>query len=116
MPLSRVLLSWPFDPRKHHRFVVLGLNGATEIGDLAVGDIIAPAFQDAGRAIFHEDRVAAVGVLDEFVLVGRGYGHDEAIDVGHGILLWIAGACGCRVHLFTTTNGLAAVRHARNPR
>src|SRR4249919_1771539 len=82
----------PLDPRKHHRFVVLGLDGAAEVGDLAVGDIIAPALQDAGRAIFHEDRIAAIGVLDEFVLVGRGYGHHEAIDVGHGVLLWV-GRC-----------------------
>jgi hypothetical protein len=32
----------PFDPRKRHRFLGRGLDRATEIGDFAVGDIVAP--------------------------------------------------------------------------
>jgi hypothetical protein len=33
----------PLDPRKGHRFLGRGLDRAAEVGDLAVGDVVAPA-------------------------------------------------------------------------
>jgi hypothetical protein len=44
----------PFDPRKGHRFLGRGLDRATEIGDFAVGDIVAPSLDHTDRAQLDE--------------------------------------------------------------
>jgi hypothetical protein len=58
MAPSRVALSCPFDPRKRHRFLGRGLDRATEIGDFAVGDIVAPS-------LAVQSRVAAIRRMGE---------------------------------------------------
>src|SRR5690606_7437473 len=88
----------PLDPREHDRLVFLALHGAAEVGLLAVGHVVAPALDHAGGAVLDEHRVAGVGVVDELLLVGGGYGDDESIDVGHGgsPVRWVPGYDGRR--------------------
>src|SRR3954467_10277609 len=46
------LLRRPFDPGIDDSFVVRRLHRPLVVGDLAVGDVIAPGFDDAGGAEF----------------------------------------------------------------
>jgi hypothetical protein len=46
------LLRRPFDPAEDDRLAVFRFDRAPKVGDLAVRDVIAPAFDDAQRAIF----------------------------------------------------------------
>src|SRR5580693_919508 len=80
--VSRCLVR-PLDPRKHHHLIILGLHGTAKIGQLAVFDIIAPALEDALRAILDEYRIALLGMIDESLLVSLGHCNHEAVDVAH---------------------------------
>src|SRR5690554_1136860 len=50
------LLRGPFHPREDDGLAVLRLHRAPEIGDLAVGYVVAPAIDHAGGAAFLHDR------------------------------------------------------------
>jgi dihydrofolate reductase len=77
------LLVRPLDPGEDDRLVGFGLNGLAEIGDLAVGHVVAPALDHARGAEVDEHAVALPGVVDELLLVrGRDRDH-EPVDVAH---------------------------------
>src|SRR3546814_10404365 len=70
-----------FDPAVDDRFAIFLVRGAGIVGDLAVGDIVAPRLDDARRAIVAEHfgcllRQRAIGFLIAF-----GDGHDLTVDI-----------------------------------
>ncbi len=73
----------PFDPAEDDRLVVLRLDRAVEVGGVALGHIVAPAFHDARGTEVDEHVVAGAGVGDEFVFVSSGHREDEAVEIGH---------------------------------
>src|SRR5690242_10624710 len=54
------LLRGPDEPGEDDPFALLRVDGAVEIGDLAVRHVVAPAFDQALRAMFEEE-LAALG-------------------------------------------------------
>ena len=80
--VSRCLVR-PLDPREHHHFVILCLHSTAKVGQLAIFDVIAPALEDALRAVLDEYRIALLGVIDELLLVRLGHCNHEAVAVTH---------------------------------
>src|SRR5688572_11400637 len=74
----------PFDEREHHVLAVLGLHGAPEVRDLTVGHVVAPGFDDAGRAIFLEHLCGLGSHLPIGLLVALGHRHHETVGVTRG--------------------------------
>ncbi len=76
-----------FDPGADDYLPGLCFHGALEVGDFAVGHIIAPCLNDAGSAELLEQWRSIGRVLDVCRLVGGGHCGDKPFDIGHGTLL-----------------------------
>src|SRR3546814_4209078 len=74
-------LARPFDPTEHGGFAGFGKNRAFIVGDLAVGNIVAPAFEHPRRAMVEENDRRLVGHRAIGVLVGVGNRGEEAIGI-----------------------------------
>src|SRR5690606_39168983 len=74
----------PFDPGKYHGLAFLRLHRAAEVGDLAVRDVVSPAFDDTDGAELDEHRVELARVFDELLAIGVGHCEHAPIDIGHG--------------------------------
>src|SRR5262249_14487700 len=73
----------PLDPGKHYRLVILRLNCAAKVGELALLDVIAPALEHASGTILYEYRVAPLRVFDELLLVSLRHRDHKPIDIAH---------------------------------
>ena len=62
----------PLDPGENDRLVLFRLNGLAKVGELPVGDVIAPAFENARRAEFLEYTAGFLRVIDELLLARVG--------------------------------------------
>ena len=116
--LGTRFLARPFDPAVNDALAVLLVRGAGIVGDLAVGDIVRPRFDDARRAIIDEDARHLLRQLAIGFLVGVGHGHDIAVGIT-GLAVASLGVIDDRVesaddHPLAVERHLAAhLRHAR---
>ena len=78
-----------FEPAKHDRLVVFGLDRAVEVGDLAAGHVVAPILDHPAGAIVEDHARRGLGMAEIVVLSRCRNRADEAFDIGHGIApLW----------------------------
>src|SRR5690606_16100901 len=89
LPDARVAggLVGPFHPCEHDRLVGGGPHRAAEVGDLALGHVVAPGLDHTRGAGLDEERVEAAGVIEEGLSVAGGNRDHESVDVGHVCLL-----------------------------
>ena len=73
----------PEYPRKHNVFARLRLHRPLEVGDLAIGHVVAPTFHHAQRAIFFEDRRYPGGQFAIGLLFSSGHRNHESVDISH---------------------------------
>ena len=84
------LLGRILNPRETHNFAFLSFHCTFEVCDLAVGHIVAPAFDNTGCAKLLEHRCSLGRVLAENFFVLSGHSENKSIDVTHiQLLLWI---------------------------
>ena len=101
------LLRGPFDPGVDDLLVARGLHRALEVGDLAVGHVVAPRFDHARGAVFLEHRRGLGGHGAVGILVGGRNRHQEAIGIAH----LAAGALFDDGRETTEDHALAVERH-----
>ncbi len=71
------------DPGKHHDLVLLRHHGTRKRGELAIGHVVADAFDVIERTVLHPDRAGRFRQrLVSLDLVLR-HGQHETIDIGH---------------------------------
>jgi hypothetical protein len=73
-----------FEPGEHDHFIRLGLHRALEVGELAVGHVVAPGLDHAGCAELLEHRRGVGGVLAKGFLVRGRNRDDKSFDIAHG--------------------------------
>ena len=85
MPASRTSFEGHSIQEKTTDFIALRLHRTLEVRELAVGHVIAPAFDNAERAVLLEDRRGLRRHVYVGLLVACLHGAEESVDVAHGL-------------------------------
>src|SRR6185503_8874938 len=74
----------PLAPREHDCLVALGGNRSLEVGDLAVGNVVAPTLDNAKRSPLQESLRHVRSHVDVLLFAVGLARNDISIDVAHG--------------------------------